>query len=416
MNRSESEIAEIQKLAYGVWESRGMEPDQPESDWFEAERLYDLREKQMQVEGAVYQQILAYRMTSQMVKLFICPEVEMRLTKGALLNTDLPIQLDRFHIIWSKSGSALPPKVLLNKPEVELILRVKATRPVMKGDPVMWSDIEASSSKLSPPEIDGVRVAYFLWLSYFMDHYTFFDFTPNGPHGAAPELLEPIFPLSEVAAKSELLQNSSPDILLSNLQALNWPPSPGYYPAVLPQIAASSATADQGEIGTRIRATFEEFYWRKNIGFWREVDLFPGRLGYVEKAITEYLDGDYVACIYVLVPQFEGIIRDYITNSIGRCERQFRDALEQLKTIIGSRKLLLFPRTTLNAIIGYLEAGSFWSNTGVITDASIEVNRHGIVHGVFTGFECQDIALKYLILMDSLGFVLLHDRMASGTL
>jgi hypothetical protein len=44
------------------------------------------------------------------------------------------------------------------------------------------------------------------------------------------------------------------------------------------------------------------------------------------------------------------------------------------------------------------------------------VNRYGIAHGIFTGFECESISLKYLILLDSLSFVLLHDRMLVGSL
>ena len=36
--------------------------------------------------------------------------------------------------------------------------------------------------------------------------------------------------------------------------------------------------------------------------------------------------------------------------------------------------------------------------------------------GVFTNFENRDIALKYLILLDSLAYVLLHDKLLAGTL
>jgi hypothetical protein len=52
----------------------------------------------------------------------------------------------------------------------------------------------------------------------------------------------------------------------------------------------------------------------------------------------------------------------------------------------------------------------------MVTNPSQQVNRHGIAHGVFTEFETQEIALKYLALLDGLGFVLFHDRLVSGTL
>lgn len=44
------------------------------------------------------------------------------------------------------------------------------------------------------------------------------------------------------------------------------------------------------------------------------------------------------------------------------------------------------------------------------------MTRHGIAHGIFKNFENRDITLKYLILLDALAYVLLHDKLLAGTL
>ena len=84
--------------------------------------------------------------------------------------------------------------------------------------------------------------------------------------------------------------------------------------------------------------------------------------------------------------------------------------------LVFSRKVLLFPSAVLNLILDFLSSATFWKTTADIGDPTQEVNRHGIVHGIFTGFEARNIALKYLVLVDGLALVMLHDQIVSGTL
>ena len=44
------------------------------------------------------------------------------------------------------------------------------------------------------------------------------------------------------------------------------------------------------------------------------------------------------------------------------------------------------------------------------------MTRNGIAHGIFKNFENRDIALKYLILLDSLTYILLHDKLLTEKL
>jgi uncharacterized SAM-dependent methyltransferase len=136
----------------------------------------------------------------------------------------------------------------------------------------------------------------------------------------------------------------------------------------------------------------------------------------VTKAIDEYLAGDYVASIYVLVPHFEGIVKDYLTRENIALRYKFESCVADLKALVLSRRVLMFPRSVLDRILTFIETGTFLAETGKIADAGKEVTRHGIAHGVFKGFENRDITLKYLILLDALAYILLHDKLLAGTL
>jgi hypothetical protein len=120
--------------------------------------------------------------------------------------------------------------------------------------------------------------------------------------------------------------------------------------------------------------------------------------------------------IYILVPHFEGIVGDYLQSCGQKPVSSFKGRLQQLKRIIHSRRVLLYPRHVLEVVIQYLETGTFLTNTRNISDPQIQINRHGILHGEFHDFENQEIALKYLVLLDGLAFVLLHDMMVSRSI
>ena len=90
--------------------------------------------------------------------------------------------------------------------------------------------------------------------------------------------------------------------------------------------------------------------------------------------------------------------------------------VRQLETLVFSRRDLLFPSPVLKLILDFLSSGTFWKTTADIGDPTQEVNRHGIVHGIFTGFDARDIALKYLVLVDGLALIMLHNHVVRDTL
>jgi hypothetical protein len=200
------------------------------------------------------------------------------------------------------------------------------------------------------------------------------------------------------------------------LSDASWPPGPGHYPNVLWRIHTEPDILQKPEFTDVVATAFDDAYWKQRVAFWTETKFFGDRIAYVTKAVDEYFAGDYVASIYVLVPHFEGIVKDYL-DAAGVAHRyKFESCVKDLKTLVLSRKALMFPREVLDEIFTFIETGTFLTETGKVNDPAKEVTRHGIAHGVFKNFENRAIALKYLILLDALAYVLLHDKLLAGTL
>jgi hypothetical protein len=185
---------------------------------------------------------------------------------------------------------------------------------------------------------------------------------------------------------------------------------------VLWKVHTDPATLSEPTLAEVIVESYSRKYLEERLDFWKETKFFGDRFVYVKKSLDEYLEGDYISSIYVLVPQFEGIIKDYLVSAAGDHRYRLESCVQDLKNLILSRKVLMFPRGVVDIIFEFIKDGPFLAETGDIRDPAIQVTRHGIAHGRFVGFENRDIALKYIVLLDSLAYVLPHDKLISGTL
>lgn len=196
------------------------------------------------------------------------------------------------------------------------------------------------------------------------------------------------------------------------LSKMNWPPCPGYYPNIMAIVASNKAGIDDKDTLAIICQHLTCEYWRQRVVDWREFSVLGSRLAYVEKSIEAYISRDYVQAIYVLLPQFEGVINGYIQSQLGQQpRRKFQENLQIFREAVTTRRLMLYPKRMLDIILEFIESGTFWAQSKTVADPRMEINRHGALHGAFVGFESQEIALKYLTLMDGLSMVLLHDMM-----
>ena len=224
------------------------------------------------------------------------------------------------------------------------------------------------------------------------------------------------YPIAEFIRAREFLQVIRPVDKFRQLAGADWPPAPGYYPNVVALLHKNPESLRDATLADAVAGAYGRALWTSRLEVWAEAKFFPERLEYVRKAIDEYLEGDWVSSIYVIVPQFEGIIEDYLQANGMVPSESFKKQMGQLRKLIFSRKLLMFPREVLELILESLETGTFWRKTPRINDPRQEVNRHGIAHGKFTGFESREMALKYLVLLDGLALLLLHDKMLTDKL
>ncbi|WP_213803135.1 hypothetical protein [Granulicella sp. dw_53] len=386
----------------GTWQN-------PDANWYQAEA----EEKAWATARAsdISGELFTYRPLSQMIPMLVIPSINEKVANGVISATTLPIELQRLQILWPPSA---PPVVQVND-EVQITVEGIARRPVKAGDPVYTTDIVPGSERLVPPTINGAPVAYLLFFSSFMDLRVYFDFSPNGPDWTPEIQRKPPYDLQEFAARTNFIQANPPKTLLTRLKQLGWPPSPTYYPSLVQTMAQPGGDTPE-MVASTIIAIHGVQYWTKRIALWSELKIFSTRTPYIRKAIEEYLEGDYISAIYVAVPQFEGIINDYVRSSGGSVASKFRDNLSEFERLIESRGVLLFPRFALNLVVDFIDSGSFWNNTSTIADPRQEINRHGIAHGVFTDFEAQELALKFLILLDCVAVILLQDQMIRGVL
>lgn len=362
--------------------------------------------------------MIQFRTISQLLKMFILPEVEKRVREGIIKEDDLPLELSQFRAIQKKLPDGKLENIVELNQEVRIVAKVDYKRQISPGEIVTLDDINPEKCFVRPPVYDGKSAAYFLGLSQFVDYLLFMDLRPNAPDFTEGQLEESElpFPIVDFINANHIREVIRPIEKIKVLSDNNWPPAPGYYPNVLLEMHKNPDVINNPEFTKIVSSAYGTKYWDERFAFWKETNFFPNRFPYLERALKAHLEKDYIASIYILVPQFEGIIRDYLIGCGETPKYHFNDKVKDLQKLIMSRKVLMFPRKVIETAFEYLETGSFWMPTETISEPKNIINRHGIAHGIFTGFECEEMSLKYLILLDSLSFILLHDKMLTKSL
>ena len=362
--------------------------------------------------------MIEFRTIAHLLEIFILPEIEKRIKEGKVKESTLPLELYQFRAIQKvlPDGTVLPI-VELNQ-EINLTVEIKLKRSVSPDEQLTLNDIYPEECFIRPPIHDGKNSAYFLCQFFLFDYFLFFDCHPNFV-GISEEELAKIkhhYPISDFIQISRFEKTVKPIEKLKMLSYNNWIPAPGYYPRVLLELHKDPTLINRSTFLDIVSNTYGITYWNKRFAFWEKANFFPDRLSYLKRALGAHFKKDYIASIYIIVPQFEGIIRDYLVKCGKNPKGDFIDYVKILRELVFSRKVLMFHRKILEVIFHYLEQGSFWKYSGKIHDPRSIINRHGILHGNFTGFESETISLKFLILLDSLSFILLHDKILTKSI
>ena len=109
-------------------------------------------------------ELMVYRPVSQMLQIFVLPEIGKRVSSGAIAEANLPLQVHQFRVVQPGPGHL----VELNE-QVQLMMKVKAQKAIKVGQLVRLDDIDADSAVLGPPVVDGTPRSYFLLHSAFFE-------------------------------------------------------------------------------------------------------------------------------------------------------------------------------------------------------------------------------------------------------
>ena len=364
----------------------------------------------------VHQLLMLYRPTSQFLKMFVAPEVQRRVDRGQLTPAQLPVQVSLLRVVWQQNG---PPLVEINE-EVKLLTQVKSKveKHFAPGQAVTLDDIDPDECFLLPPEVEGKPASFYLSASLYLSIFTMFDFTHNAPAlpGAPAESVRPMrYPIADILRVLQETKTIRPKETFALLAAWDWPPGREYYPSILLGYTSGKLIPGSAEFSEAVAVRYGADHWEVWCDFWEQTKVFPSRLLYVRDAARKFVAGDYIGAVRVAAPEFEGLMREHLRQSgitpshnQRRCMRQFRD-------LVLSRPFMMFSVSLLDLILGFIER-DLMRDTDDVADPALQVSRHGVAHGIFGGFETRDIALKYLILLDALAFVVFHDRFVDGKL
>ncbi|RQV93359.1 hypothetical protein EH220_08380 [bacterium] len=353
------------------------------------------------------------------MKIWVAPEIERRIESGTLDQSKLPIEIRRFRFLqWKEKEGLLHSKVELND-EFSMILEVKLSGegPFKKGDPLNLNQIDSTHVFLQKPTIDGNRASFFFVLRQYLGFIVAFDFTPLNPLPVDLETEKGVpFDIKTYAISMQNLEKINAPLQMEKLAKSSWPPSPGYFPNILLKMAGNEDFEKSDEMSSDARKIFTREYFDKRIKEWQVYNMLGERLECIVHSIERHFDNDFRSAIYVIVPQFEGIVSDYLKRNGIEVESKHPRRVDQLVSLLMGRGAILFPKSILDATLKFLREGTFWKYTGRVKNTSEDVNRHGIAHGEFVNFESEELSLKFLIFLDGLCFLLFHDMIVSGKL
>ena len=170
--------------------------------------------------------LMLYRPVSQMLNLFVLPEVNRRVVSGQLVEDDLPLHVHTLRVI--QPGAA---HVVEINEQVQLTIDVVAKRPIEAEELVPLGDIDAEKCVLHPPLVDGKARSYFLVQTSFLNLQTMFDSTQNSPSGLDMTPAPPMrYPIAEFVRAREFLQVIRPVDKFRQLAGADWLSCPGLLP------------------------------------------------------------------------------------------------------------------------------------------------------------------------------------------
>jgi hypothetical protein len=290
--------------------------------------------------------LFTFRTISDFLNHIVIPEIDNRISNGLLNNTNFPIIINQFQILWDMQN--IRTIVELNE-EVRIQIKFKPRRPSIKtGEALTVDDMYPDECYIVNPKKNNKPCSFYICKSLFLGFTTYFNFLPNDPNYNEEQFknLNIKYNILDFDSSIKFKKVVEPYEKYKMLSNKNWPPAPNFYPKIILEYHNNPEIINNGQIVDKILQVYCYDFWKKYLDFWQVCNFFPNRLQYLEKSINCFFNKDYISSIYVLVPQFEGIIKDYlISNNIittSNWRLGFEICVKKLEELIYSRRILMF--------------------------------------------------------------------------
>lgn len=351
-------------------------------------------------------------MLRQVTKLYLWPELGRREQAGEKAASYLP--LEEMLVVIRAGDEEAGYEVLLNE-EVEVTgeISLKYGERVEKGDAIHASELHHVHSLSFPAVEEGNS---YLWVRHEPAGYAvYFNFLPTREDEELDDDTEKR--LAEVIREgmaSEFLRGiyagalEEPGSIRKTMSEDGWFPSP----ALLPQPWRSMCKAYDDGDPTRaaelaIDAVDEDTLDRM-VENWKQEEPFQSDLGFLERGVVHYKNGDYISSASVILPRLEGLTNRALKEAGGTAQTRLTDALgdvgEAATGATQDRWIGRQLRARLDEAVEEFFMASFDPND---PDAEDTLGRHAHAHGATkAGRYDEAYALKVLLAIDSLFFIL----------
>ncbi len=303
-----------------------------------------------------------------------------------------------------------PPIIEFND-EIRWIASVKICRPIEKGMEVYIHDVREICA-VSPPEVNGQRVAFvhLFWTGHA--YQIVFDFTPNVPAEMISEEERAAWHFEKTIAESLQailtekvirIHDSTQKLLQNNgLWA-----APALLPYPLSRIIMELEKSDtEGAFNTLREYCTSEFIEKLSYKWWA-IEQFNERQKLILEAMHAHKEGKFQLSVYALLPQIEGIITDWVYTKLPEKEIPWRQESKTMKfrDLVLDKPLTTFTYkrivdSTIDFIIGGPPLKIFERWLDEIDKAF--PNRHVVLHGKYDeSIFTKENSIKLFLMIDT---------------
>ncbi len=347
-----------------------------------------------------------------MHELYIQPEIDRRKAEG-----NLP---DGFQIydclIRLPKGQ---PKIVEFNDEIRMTAIPKlAPGAEIEAEKAVYLHEVVEIERILPPEVDGVRVAFFYIFWNGHSYSAVFDFAPNDPEfdpgGDEFKLGETIAnhiqrKITEITVRISRTQQS-------DLRQIGLWAATSLIPYPISKILERIGEGQLDEARTILVNHCNSDFISELVETWKPINVFNIRIELFREVVFAHRNSRFRLSIYTLIPQIEGIITDWLHEleppssvkwKIESKVKQFRDKIHTIpqfdfmyREALESVSEFLLDGPPLQAFTNWLDS----------TDASFP-GRHVVGHGKYDeDIFSEENSIKLFLLLDTIcQFMMFYD-------